>query len=103
MTTGKNNIFVMTSRSESFGLVAIEAASYKLPVVAFSDALGLKELLEDNNGVLVDYRNIKKMAEEIEVLFEDEKKRNKIAKNGYKKSLEYSIENVTKMWDKIIK
>ena len=99
----KNNIFVTTSKSESFGLVAIEACSFKLPVVAFDSALGLKEILENNCGILIKDRNLKDMKEEIKKLFEDKKYRDEIAKNGYLNSKKYLIYNVSEMWKKIIK
>ena len=98
----KNNLFVMTSFSESFGLVAIEACSYKLPVVAFDSAEGLKEILSDGNGVLIEKRDLNKMKEEISKLFEDRKYRNKIAKAGYEHSKNYLSENVKEMWTKLI-
>ena len=96
------NVFVMTSLSESFGLAAIEAASYKLPVVAFDSAEGLKDILENGNGILIKNRDLKKMKEEISKLFEDKKYRDKIAKNGYENSKKYLIENVKETWQKII-
>lgn len=99
----KNNIFVTTSKSEAFGLVAIEACSYKLPVVAFSSALGLQEILENDNGVLIDNRNIEEMKEKIINLFEDKKYRDKIAKNGYNNSKKYLMSDVSLMWKEIIK
>ncbi len=96
------NVFAMTSLSESFGLVALEASSYKLPVVAFDSAEGLKEILKDGNGVLVEKRNLEKMKEEIEKLFEDRKYRNKIANAGYKNVQKYLSNNVKKMWMELI-
>lgn len=96
------NVFVMTSLFESFGLAAIEAASYKLPVVAFDSAEGLKEILADGNGILIENRDLNKMKEEISKLFEDKKYRDKIAKNGYLNAKKYSIENVKKSWENII-
>ncbi len=96
------NVFVMTSLFESFGLAAIEAASYKLPVVAFDSAEGLKEILADGNGILIENRDLNKMKKEISKLFEDKKYRDKIAKNGYLNAKKYSIENVKKSWENII-
>lgn len=96
------NIFVMTSLSESFGLVALEASSYKLPVVAFDSAEGLKEILKDGNGILIEKRNLIKMKEEISKLFEDKKYRNKIASACYKNAQNYLSDNVKKMWMELI-
>ena len=98
-----SNIFVTTSKSESFGLVAIEASSFHLPVVAFDRALGLKEVLENDCGVLIKNGNIKEMKEKIEKLFEDKKYRDKISENGYLNCQKYLLSNVKKMWKEIIK
>ena len=98
----KKNVFVSTSFKESFGLVALEASSYKLPVVAFSCASGLKELLK-GSGILIDNRDLNKMKEEISKLFDDKKYRNKISKACYENSKTYLIDNVKLKWDQIIK
>jgi len=97
-----NNVFVTTSKSESFGLVALDAASFHLPVVAFDSALGLKEILNNNNGILVKNRNLKEMSKEIKKLFDDKKYRDKIGENGYLNAQNYLLSNVEKMWKEII-
>jgi N-acetylglucosaminyldiphosphoundecaprenol N-acetyl-beta-D-mannosaminyltransferase len=98
-----SSIFVTTSYTESFGLVVIEACSYKLPVVAFDSATGVKKLLENKNGILVQNRDKKQMAKEISRLFEDEKLKEKISENGYKSCQQYLAKNVKKKWMNIIK
>ena len=98
----KNNIFVTTSKSEAFGLVAIEACSFYLPVVAFDSAMGLKEILKDDNGVLIQDRNLEEMKVKIEKLFDDKKYRDKISENGYLNAKKYLLSNVKKMWKEII-
>ena len=98
----KNNIFITTSKSESFGLVAIEACSYKLPVVAFDTALGLKEIL-NNCGVLIENRNLKTMKKEIKKLFDNKKYRDEIANKGYENTKQYLSKNIRKNWNELIK
>ena len=98
-----SSIFVTTSYTESFGLVVIEACSYKLPVVAFDSATGVKKLLENENGILVQNRDKKQMAKEISRLFEDEKLKEKISENGYKSCQQYLAKNVKKKWMNLIK
>jgi glycosyltransferase involved in cell wall biosynthesis len=43
------DVFIMPSRSEAWGLAALEAMAWGVPVIA-SDLGGLKELVEDGNG-----------------------------------------------------
>ena len=93
-----SKIYVMTSITESFGLVLIEAMSYGLPCIAFDSASGARELIKnDKNGYLVSNRNIKKMADKIVELMN--------CKNIYNYSNEaqltskkYLIKNIKKIW-----
>ena len=94
----KSKLFVMTSLSESFGLVLIEAMSYKIPCIAFDSADGAKELLKNNVGILVKNRNIDKMAEDIIKLMKDDKKLLEYSKKSYDKCQEFLLENVRDKW-----
>lgn len=98
-----SKVFVTTSYTESFGLVVLEACSYKLPTVAFDSADGIKSLLSNGSGILVKKRNKKEMAKEIIKLFEDEKHYENISNNGYENCKKYLAKNVKKEWLKIIK
>lgn len=98
-----SSVFVTTSYTESFGLVVIEACSYKLPVVAFDSATGVKKLLEKGNGILVSNRDKEQMSKEISRLFEDNKYREKVANQGYNGCKKYLAKNVKKQWLELIK
>lgn len=70
-----SSIYVMTSHSESFGLVLVEAANYGLPLIAFDSAQGANEIIENNkNGFLVKNRNAEEMITKIEELLNDSSK-----------------------------
>ena len=47
----ESSIYIMTSLEESFGLVLIEAASHGLPIIAYSSALGAKEILRFDDRI----------------------------------------------------
>ena len=70
----KASIYIMTSIEESFGLVLLEAASHGLPLIAYSNALGAKEIIK-TNGILIDNRDESKMVKELTKLMENEKLR----------------------------
>ena len=54
----KSSIYLMTSYTESFGIVLIEAMSHGVPCVAFDSAEGAREIIQSgNNGYLVKNRN----------------------------------------------
>ena len=55
----------MTSYSESFGLVLLEAFSFGVPAIAFDSASGPCELINTNNGILVSNRDKNLMADNI--------------------------------------
>lgn len=60
----KNNIYVMASEIESFGIPAIEAFASGLPVVA-TKCLGPEEYVDDKCGKLISIGDPKEMAEAI--------------------------------------
>ena len=97
------DLYVMSSFTESFGLVLIEAMSRSLPCMAFSDADGAKYLLSNDVGILIDNRDKEAYAKEIIKVLKDVKVVNKYAKKGYEKSKEYLLDNVKEDWLKLLK
>ena len=91
------DLVVVPSRFEAFGLTAIEAMSYEVPVVA-SKADGLKEVIEDKvSGILVSNESREEYAKEILTLINNKNLREEIGKNGRKRVLEnFSFENFEK-------
>ena len=93
----------MTSRTESFGLVLIEAMSYGIPCVSYTSAQGANEIIDDGkNGYIIKDRNEDEMISKIDLLINDEKLRKKLGKEARVKSKLYSKENVLKSWNKLI-
>lgn len=98
-----SSIYVMTSHTESFGLVLIEAMSHGLPCVAYTSAQGANEIIDNEvNGFLINNRNEDVMFERIESLINDEKLRKKMGKEARAKSKEYSGDAVLNKWSRII-
>lgn len=94
-----SSIYCMTSLTESFGIVLIEAMSYGIPCIAFSSAEGANELIEDGiNGYLINNRNKKEYIEKIKELINDSKLRKRIGEKGYITSLEYTSDKISKIW-----
>lgn len=99
----ESSIYIMTSHTESFGLVLIEAMSYGIPCIAYTSAQGANEIIDDSeNGYLIKNRDEDEMIAKIELLIEDEKLRSKLGKNARLKSKNYSNEAVLDKWSKII-
>ena len=95
----KSSLYVMTSYTESFGIVLIEAMSHGIPCIAYNSAEGANELINSGfNGYLIKNRNQEMMIKKIEDLMEDKETRKRIGKNSRKFSKKFIGENVIKSW-----
>lgn len=100
----KSSIYLMSSVTESFGIVLIEAMSYGLPCVAFDSAEGATELIEDGkNGFLISYRNKEEYAKKVIELIQNKKERTQLGKNGRETSLCFTSDKVKRDWMKVLK
>lgn len=90
---GQGDIFVMPSYSESFGVAAVEAASYGLPVIA-SNIGGIPEVVEDGiTGLLIPPGDEEKLAQAILRLAGDSECRRSMGEAGRRMvSEKYDIE-----------
>lgn len=94
-----SSVYVMTSYTESFGLVLIEAESYGLPILVFDSAQGAHEIVQnEQNGYLIENRNKDEMADKIIQLIESKKLREQMGQVGRKLSESYKKENVSRLW-----
>ena len=94
----------MTSLTESFGIVIIEAMSHGLPCIAFDSAEGARELIrEGENGYLVADRNKDNYIRKIVKLIEDKDLRDKMGKVAYSSIQPFTGEEVIKLWHEILK
>jgi len=100
----KSSIYVMSSLSESFGIVLLEAFSHGIPCIAFDSAEGAKEIITNNkDGYLIEERNKEKMKEKICELINSYEKRLELGKRGLEKSLEFDSDKVKEKWIELIK
>lgn len=102
------DIFVLTSLWEGCPLSVLEAMSFGIPVVSFS--VGDVPFIIDNekNGIIIQDRNYKKVAEKIIFLIENEEERKKIGSRGREKvkeefSLDKMIEQYSKVYHYLLK
>lgn len=102
----KASMYVMTSRTEGFGLVLTEAKSCNLPTIAYDIDFGPREIIDDGvSGYLVKPFEAEQMAEKICELIEDKEKRlefsNKAKDNCDKFSQEVFVDNWIKILNEI--
>lgn len=100
----KSSLYLMTSFTESFGIVLIEAMSYGIPCLAFTSAEGANDLIQnDQNGYLIEDRDFNEMINKMNYLVEDKKKRIELGKNARTTSLVYSSDHIKKEWMSLLK
>lgn len=98
-----SSIYLMTSYTESFGIVLIEAMSYGIPCVAYDSAEGAREIIDDKvTGFLIKNRNQKDMVKVINDLMDDACLRTKIGKQARGRVKKYTKETVGKQWVSLI-
>ena len=86
------DLYVHTATYEPFGLAIIEAMASNLPVVC-TDGKGNRDLIQEGiNGFMVWERDPKLLADKIELLINDEEKRNEMGTNARKFSEGFGIE-----------
>lgn len=100
----KSSIYVMSSLSESFGIVLLEAFSYGIPCIAFDSAEGAREIITNNkDGYLIKKRSKEEMKNKICELISSYDKRIEMGEKGLEKSLEFDSNKVKEKWINLIK
>jgi glycosyltransferase involved in cell wall biosynthesis len=97
------SIYVLSSRTEGFGLVLTEAKSYNLPIVSFDVDFGPREIIEhEKSGFLVEPFNVEKMASRINELIENKEKRLEFSKRAKDNLHLFSKEKFVSKWIEIL-
>lgn len=90
------DVFVMPSRFESFGIVALEALAAGAPVVA-ANVGGIPDILDNGRyGILVEPENPEDLAQKIIMLIENPDLRKKLSEMGKQRAKEYSWDHIAK-------
>jgi glycosyltransferase involved in cell wall biosynthesis len=77
------DVYIFTSKWESFGIIMLEALATKVPVVGF-EVPGNKEIIKKGGGgILIKERNCHEVAKIAVDLLEDEKRYAELSKEGY--------------------
>jgi glycosyltransferase involved in cell wall biosynthesis len=92
------DVFVFASRTETQGLVLLEAMAQGVPVVSTAE-LGTKDILVDGNGCLIAEENIDDFSQKVFSLLKDDDRRHQLGLNAKLHAAEYSS---CKMVDDIV-
>ena len=99
----ESSLYIMSSFTESFGIVLLEAMSCGLPCIAFSSAEGAREIIKDGkNGYLIENRSKVVMAKKIENYFSDKKIIKSMGKEARNSVKLYTIDNQKNTWIDVI-
>jgi len=80
-------IFVMPSRSDAYGMVYLEAWASKKPVIGAKTPVMEEVILNNYDGILVEFDNPIELSNSIIKLLKDKQLREYLGQNGYKKVL----------------
>jgi len=95
----ESSVFVLSSRFEGLPLALIEAMACGLPVVSFACPCGPRDVIKDGvDGFLVEKDNVKKLAEKICYLIENEAVRKEMGRKARVNAERFKIESVMKQW-----
>jgi L-malate glycosyltransferase len=93
------DLFLLPSETESFGLAALEAMAWSVPVIS-SNSGGLPEVNFDGvSGYLSNVGNIDEMAENALKILDNEETLNKFKKNALEVAKQFDIKNILPLYE----
>lgn len=99
----ESSIYLLTSYTESFGIVLIEAMSHGVPCIAFDSAEGAKELIQSGkNGYLIKNRSYTAFLKKVVDLINNKTERKRIGKVSREGVKQYTCEVVSEQWIDLI-
>lgn len=95
-----SDIFIMTSKYESFGNVLIEAMASGLPIIA-SDILAVRNVIENNKNGLLVKQTPEDFAIAIEKLLDNSQLRERIIENALEEVKKYNWDKIVEKFEKV--
>jgi glycosyltransferase involved in cell wall biosynthesis len=96
------SIYALSSRSEGFGMVMVEAMSKGTAVVSFDCPRGPAEILRNGrDGVLVPAEDVEALAAALDELMSDDARRARLAAAALERSREYELPKVARQWHQL--
>ena len=97
------SIFLMTSRSESWGLTLTEAQQMGVVPIAFDTYASLREIITDSeNGAIIMEDDVDSYVFRMKELMSDSDLRQQMAKQAISSSQRFSKERIAEMWWKLL-
>ena len=93
-----SDLFILPSKTESFGLSALEAMASKNVIIS-SNVGGLPEVnIHNHTGFLTDYNNIDQMVEFAQTILNNDRMLNDFKENAFERAAFFDIETVIKKY-----
>jgi len=87
----KADLFLLTSREDSFPLVCLEHAYLRIPIICFENVSGITEFVRNDSGVVVPFLDIEATVDAIEEHYSNPTKRLQLGNNAHVNALKYDI------------
>jgi len=96
-------LFVMSSDFEGFPNVLLEAIAIGLPVISTDFATGIaRELVGEENGIIVPVGNVEKMAAAIDAMLSNDEMRHRMGRNNKEKAKKYYTKEIIQQWNEAL-
>lgn len=97
------SIYALSSRSEGFGLVLLEAMAFGLPIVAFNCPVGPHEILHSTKNILVDAENVPALADALmHMMAMDAEQYQATTMSSQQRAADYEIAPILKQWQQML-
>lgn len=98
------SIYAMTSESECFPMVLLEALSVGIPIVTYDSPTGPQYIVRnEEDSFLVPYKNLDIFTAQLKTLMSDENLRRKMGRAARENVQRFSIDKVMQQWKDLFK
>ena len=98
-----SDIYLMTSHTECFPMVLLEASSVGLPLISYDVPVGPRAIIaEGENGYLIPYGDETAMADKAAALLSDRETLLRLGKRAKEMSYNYTEEKILPLWQEIL-
>ena len=99
----KASIHAMSSHSEGFPMIIVEALACGVPTVSFDCPRGPRQIIDhEHNGLLIPDGDVDALARGINDLIEDETRRRRLAANALTSAEEFGIGHIGARWEALL-